>query len=154
MKSEHILLDQAMMVSPLAARQYAEAKGWQLVRRGIESRLYVLQHPQDTLRQIVIPMDETGIDLGDAVLDAARKLADVEKRTLNAILNDLLQPSADVLRFRVVSPIAASGYLSLEGGINLLNGAKRALLSAACSVWHPKKHHPRMSFEEATQLVA
>ncbi len=59
---------------------------------------------------------------------------------------------ADVLRFRVASQQANDGNLPLEQAINLLEGARRSLLAAACSVLAPVRHHRRMSRSEAEQL--
>src|SRR5437867_13322018 len=98
-------------------------------------------------------MDGGDQDYGAAILDVARRLSELEQRPLENVLSSLMLPGADVLRFRIISPQAESGSLSLLGGISLLEGAKRAIMSSACSVEQPQKHHPRMR-DEATQLVA
>jgi hypothetical protein len=43
--------------------------------------------------------------------------------------------------------------LPLEQGLELLQGARKALLSAACSVIQPQSFHPRLSRTEAEQLL-
>jgi hypothetical protein len=155
MRSDVNALRQAAFVSPLAARQYVEAQGWESVRfqsRG-STRLYLYRHPDGGLRQIIIPMDGGDPDYASAIMDAADRLSEFEKRSVAEIVTDLLIPGSDVLRFRVMSPRSETGFLPLTGGISLLEGARRALLSAACSVEHPRSHHPRMTWDEATQMI-
>jgi hypothetical protein len=53
----------------------------------------------------------------------------------------------------VVSPDTVRGDITLEEGMRILDGARRSLLAAACSVLSPVTYHPRMSRTEATQLL-
>src|SRR6266446_5257616 len=125
MTAENDLINQAALVSPLAARRYAESKGWEFLREGMDSRVYLFRHPTERLRQLIIPMDGGDQDYGAAILDVARRLSELEQRPLENILSSLMLPGADVLRFRIISQQAESGFLSLLGGISLLEGAKR-----------------------------
>jgi hypothetical protein len=77
-----------------------------------------------------------------------------EKRPAAEVLNDLLLPPADVLRFTESGPAAVSGDVPLEHGIRLMVGARKQLLAAACSELRPQqRYHPRMSFAEAEQFL-
>ena len=69
------------------------------------------------------------------------------------MLADLLNQDADVLRYKVVSRFAENGSLPLGEALNLLDGAKRSILAAACSVIAPQRHHPRLGRAEANQLI-
>jgi hypothetical protein len=98
-------------------------------------------------------MDSTAEDYGESILEVAARIASIENREIGAVLNDLLMPNADVLRFRLATVATEAGTLPFQEGINLLEGAKKALLAAACSVLSPRTHHPRMSRTEAEQLL-
>jgi hypothetical protein len=148
------LFEIAKSVSPQSAREYAKANGWEQVKEGVKGRIYLFRHSEEKLRQLIVPMDATTTDYAEMILEAASKLAAMEERPLDAVLNDLLLPNADILRFRLVEPEAANGSVPLQDGINLLEGAKKALLAAACSVVSPRSHHPRMSRTEADSLLA
>ena len=69
------------------------------------------------------------------------------------VLNDLLMPPSDVLRFRIDEPETESGIVPFLQGIELLEGARKALLASACSVVQPQRFHPRLSRAEAEQLL-
>ena len=69
------------------------------------------------------------------------------------MLNDLLLPEADLIRYRVRSLETENGTMLLSDGARLLDGAQRSLLAAACSAIAPQTYHPRMSRAAATQLL-
>ncbi|HEX8200539.1 MAG TPA: hypothetical protein VF590_08625 [Isosphaeraceae bacterium] len=69
------------------------------------------------------------------------------------MLNDLLMPPADVLRFRIDEPETEAGIVPLAQGIDLLEGVRRSILASACSVVQPQTFHPRLSRTEAEQLL-
>lgn len=153
MRAEANLERLAGSVSPSAVRDYAKATGWEQVKDGAKGRIYLLRHSVDRLRQLIIPMDFSE-DYADVIVDAASRLADLEGRSVEAVLTDLMTPDADILRFRIATRHEEEATLPLQEGINLLDGAKKAVLAAACSVVNPQSHHPRMSRTEADQLLS
>ena len=85
--------------------------------------------------------------------EAVRKLAEFQNLPAQAVLNHLLLPPADVLRFREVSPDAEAGHLPFEHAVRLINGTRRLLLSVAHSVLVPQPYHPRLSRSEAEEFI-
>lgn len=152
MKPDHRLLETTAALRPLPVRNYAESRGW-LPVSGIRGRLWVFSHPVEKLRQVQIPMDADAPDFPEAMLIMASRFAELEGRGLEEVLSDLQHPDADTLRFRVVTPDAQGGQLPLADDISLREGARRALLAAASSVVSPARHHPRLSRNQAEQLV-
>ncbi len=65
----------------------------------------------------------------------------------------LLLPPADILRFKESGQAANGGDVPLDHGIELLVGARKQLLAAACSELRPQRYHPRMSLAEADQFL-
>ncbi len=141
------------LVKPQQVRSYALAKGWQRVP-GVNGEIALFDLPNSQWRQLVVPMDETFDDYDKRVFDVVQTLSEIESRPGAEILNDLLMPDSDVLRFGVASTSTARGLVPLTDGIALVEGAKKSLLAAACSVVNPVRHHPRMTRTEATQLIA
>jgi hypothetical protein len=153
MTRDQQLYELARAVTPLAARQYAESKGWKIVPAGYDHGLYLFKHPTESLRQVQIPIQADSTDYPDAIVDAGERLSSHEGRPVIAVLNDLFLVGSDVLRCRVISPHAQTGVISLDGGLNLLQGARQAILAAACTAKNPVRVHPRMTWEEATQML-
>lgn len=143
----------ARQLRPLAVRQYAESRQWTPIE-GVRGRFWLFRHPEQQLRQLQIPMDDDDAGFTDAMLDVVHRLAELERRPIDAVLADLQWPDADVLRVRIASRDAESGQLSLSANVMLREGARRALLASACSVINPVTVHPRMSRGEADAMLA
>lgn len=105
------------------------------------------------MEQLIVPLDPRVDDYGRSMADVIERLSKHSGRAPLEVLNDLLIPPSDVLRFVVDEPEARSGSIPLEQSISLLTGAQRALLSSACSVIQPQSFHPRLSRAEAEQLI-
>jgi hypothetical protein len=140
------------LLKPQQVRSYALAKGWQRIP-GVNGDIALFQHPAGQWDQLIVPMDESLDDYPRRLREVIENLANFENRPVAEVLNDLLSPDADTLRYRVISPATGRGTIPLVDGIQLLEGAKRSILAAACSVIQPHPYHPRMSRTEAQQLL-
>lgn len=139
-------------VSPNDARGYAKAKGWQRLSRDV-GRLAIFQRADNELDQLLLPLEPQRSDYADRMADAIVKLVEIEGRPAPAILFDIANYDADVMRFRIASTSTEKGTLPLEDAISLLEGARKSLLSAAHSVLAPQKFHPRLGRSEADDLL-
>lgn len=134
-------------------RSYALHHGWH--RAGtFRDSVAVFNRADGTLNQLLVPMDSGFDDFTLRMREALRKLGDTENRPVGAILNDLFSVDSDTLRFSIRSPQTEKGTVPLEGGLRLLEGARRSLLSAASSVLAPNNlYHQRMSRSEASEFL-
>jgi hypothetical protein len=139
-------------INPLDARAYAAASGWLRVPT-INGKVAVYSHPKSDLDQLLIPLDVNLSDYPRRMAEVVVNLAEDQGRPAPEVLNDLLLPPSDVLRFTMDELDSQTGAIPLEQGLELLQGAKKALLSAACSVVQPQAFHPRLSRSEAEQLL-
>lgn len=143
----------ARSLTPLAVRDYAITRGWVVDPRA-KDRFWLLTHPRHALRQLLIPKDANDPGFEDGMLDVATRIAELEQRSVSAVLADLQTADADVLRIRLVGPAAGRGDVSLATDVALRDGARRALLASACSVLSPAPYHPRLSKSAADSLLA
>ena len=146
------LLQLARQILPTEARNYAKVHGWEPVTTA-KGRIWVFRHRVQKLRQLVIPKDQDDDAYAQAVAEVLQRIAEDEKRSPITVASDLLMPNSDIIRFRVAGDDILSGNLSLEDGAYLIEGAKRAILSSACSVVNKIPHHPRMSRSEAAEML-
>ena len=145
---EHLVV----RIKPADARAYAAASGWVRVpaRNG---KAAVYNRPGSDLDQLLIPLDPDLSDYSKRMAEVVEGLAEHQDRPAAEVLNDLLISPSDVLRFRVDEPETEAGVVPLVQGIELLEGARRAILASACSVVQPQSFHPRLSRAEADQLL-
>ncbi len=145
------LLQLVGRIKPRDARTYASANGWNRKPQDYGG-LAVFDHRDRELTQLLIPIESASSDYPSLMLDVVKRLAEAEERSVLQIANDLLDPDADVVRYRISDP-TISADLALLKGIETLEGAKRTLLAAAHSVLKPSTYHPRLSRREATEFV-
>lgn len=139
-------------VTPQHVRSYALAKGWRRVPN-VNGRIALFDGPTGDLEQLIVPTETTLDDYDRRIRDVVQILSEWESRSAVEVLNDLLMPDSDVIRYRVSSASTEKGTVPLLDGIRLLEGARMSLLAAACSVVNPVTHHRRMALAEAQRLV-
>lgn len=146
--------EQVKTISPQSLIEYAKARGWKRVQTKNQD-IAVYSHPDSNrLEQLLIPRDSTLDDYVERIYDAIVKLATCENRSDSfEVYQDILTQNSDTLRFVWEGPDTASGSIGFLSGVDFLEGAKRSLLSSACSVITPSTYHPRLSRSEADQLL-
>lgn len=142
----------AEKINALDVQNYARATGWKRVDN-IPGDIAIYRRPESEFDEILVPQDPTFVDYGRRMTEVISALAQFENRNILTLLNDLLLPPSDIIRFVVESADTKNGTASLNAGIDLFIGARKALLASACSVIQPQSFHPRMSRAEAEQFV-
>jgi hypothetical protein len=153
MRREILPANLTRQVTPRALKNYALSLDWKPVER-INGDVGVYHRSDSRAHQVIVPEDMTLADYDEAIAEAVRKLAEFEGRPASEVLEHLLLPPADLLRFREVSPDAEAGNLPFDHAVRMINGIRRLLLSAAHSVLVPQAYHPRLSRSEAEELVS
>ncbi len=122
-----------LAVSPSALTAYARSAGWSKIETyGEHSDVFANEH----LPEVVVPRTQ---DIGDYIsvvsklIEVFAGVAEIDEISLYA---DLVTADRDVIRFRV--PSAEKGSLGINDGIELVDGARNILLSAACSLEDPR----------------
>ena len=104
MPREYLPLDLVARLDPVQVKDYAKATGWVREQRLSDRVSAVFSHPLSDLDQIIVPLLRNGHGYGRAMGDVIEILGEKEKRPAVEILNDLLLPPADVLRFNESGP--------------------------------------------------
>ena len=146
-----IILDLVGRIRPRHAREYAKATNWTRKPQDFGG-LAVFDYGERELTQLLIPIDGDAKDYPVRMLDVVQRIAEIEERPILEVSNDLLNPDSDIVRYRVADP-SVSSDLGLLKGIEILEGAKRSLLSAAHSILAPVKYHPRLSKREPKEFL-
>lgn len=140
-------------ISPTGLRDYAKSKGWELLAGTAHDRIYVMQHPDHKMRQLIFPMDTTAPGYENSISRMVSKLADIEARDPRNIISSLLQVNDDGISFRITAPDVSTSSLPLEFAKSVVDGAGQIFMAAACTVLKPRTHHPRLSRSEAEKLL-
>jgi hypothetical protein len=143
-----------LQISSTDLRDYAKAMGWVVDQKAVsDHRLYVLSNPRFPRRQLVFPIETTAPDYCESVHSVAEKLAEIERKPLQLILNSLQEVRDDTLRFGITFDRPSTSSLPLLFAASIVEGAQQLLKAAACTVVNPQRHHPRLNRTEAQSLV-
>lgn len=140
-------------VRPSDVQQYLRHRGWSA--RG-ESRGEVLEYTQaleGSVIKVRVLLDPSFSDYALRTAELIDVLARFEQRPFLEILNDLLMPPGDRIRFRVFSESTRSGTISLDDSIRLRLATRQLFLASAHSVLKPQRHFARLSQAPALELL-
>jgi hypothetical protein len=154
MRRERLPLELTRAVNPTVFREHLRDLGWEPVEARRADRIAVYNPPGSPEPQVIVPIDQGLLDYAEAVGEAINRLADHQQRSARDVLDELLLPPADLLQFDVVDAPAAGVALPLDYTLDLLAGARKALLAIAHSVLDPRPEHPRLDRQPALELVA
>jgi hypothetical protein len=139
-------------IGPTDLRDYLKSLGWSLLEVALQDRLYVLQNARYPRRQLVFPMDTTAPDYRESVLIVLDKLAELTGQSPESLLLKAQGSKDDILRLRVAFD-GRDDTLPLSFAGTLVRNTEKLLRAAACTVLHPRTHHPRLALAEASLLL-
>jgi len=145
-------MSEASTISPTDLRAYLRASGWTQRDDALKDRLYVMQNPQYSRRQMVFPMDTSAPDYRESVLRVCEKIAEITGEALDTLIGKIRDQKDDVLRLRIFFDGNDSSLPHSFAGVLVQNTAK-LLKAAACTALRPRMHHPRLALSEALLLV-
>lgn len=141
-------------ITPGELRDFAKSYGWTLIPEAIPDRLFVLNHPENKKRQIIFPSDSNAPGYPDSLHLVLEKLSEIQKVPVQNIISEIQELNDDSISFKVSNPRNEDASIPLNYAVSAINGAREILLSGACTVLKPQLHHPRLSKNEAQELVS
>ena len=135
-------------ISPSVLSAYARAAGWsRLESYGDYSDVYAAAE----LPEIILPRTARLGDYSSVVSQLIKIFARVAERDELSLYRDLVISDRDVIRVRIAE--SADGSLTINNGVDLVDGARDMLLAAACSLREPRPLYRAGANTEATGFV-
>jgi hypothetical protein len=145
--------DDMLALRPGDVQLYLMSQGWQPKPYGKEGNALLFRHPSFRDVDLLLPLRRDLVDYANRMGDLVVALATIERRPVQAILNDLSGPSGDVFRLRVAGSVSALGNIPLDEAIKLLDGARQLLWSSAFSVIRPEALHPLRTVKQVEEFL-
>ncbi|MBZ0116163.1 MAG: hypothetical protein K8H88_04195 [Sandaracinaceae bacterium] len=150
MRSE--LRDAAKALKPVLVQEYLRSRGWKVLE-DLSERTGIVVYERGGF-EAEVPKRSDYADFARRMTEALEVIADSEKTSVLALVDDLGQPAGDGLAIRLAEGRAASGTLPLADSLRVREATKNMLLAAAHSALSPQAFFPRMSKADAVDLVA
>lgn len=143
--------DLLKLVSPNIIDKYVKAYGWNLISSKFEGALI---YETDTFNEQVIVPNRTNFDDYDSRIgDVIQILSNFENRSPIEILNDLILPPSDVIRFRVNSEQSKNGTIAYDEGLNLLQNGRKMLYATIMDLVKPQKFHKKLGDKQIDNFM-
>lgn len=103
--------------------------------------------------EIIIPLNRDFVDYKNSIKNILDKISIYQNRHIEYVINDLIIPPSDIIRFRVVNEGTENGLISFHDGFNLLENAKKSLYATACDIVAPSIYHKKLYSKSANQFI-
>jgi hypothetical protein len=143
----------AAALRPAEVQLYLAGRGWKSEPYGTQGKGLLFHLPSIPEAELLLPLKRDLSDYAIRMEDLVVTLATVEQRPVIEVLNDLSGPKGDVFRLRVAGSVASMGNLPLDEAINLIEGGRRLLASAAQSLLRPEPLQPQRIFKPAETFL-
>jgi hypothetical protein len=140
-------------ITPFNACKYLKSKGWSLVEDNPRDDLYLFNHKKYHPKQIIIPKTNDYELFPDDILVAVSRLEEIEQRNSASILSQMLNPDADILRYRIQSPQAEKGTLSLSVADRFIKSVITSLKASVCDVFSKQLQHATLGNKKVSRLL-
>jgi hypothetical protein len=140
-------------IGTVPLQRYAVSHGWERQAVPEKFKIAVYRRPDDPKRELILPQSEEFGDYFERIAHFIRGLANFESVSVDLVLNAILIPYADVLRFGYRAPEANYGFVPFLKGISLYDAALRSLSTATYDVLKPEKFHARMGNPRAEKYI-
>ncbi len=129
------------LLLPNQLSSYLSYSGW--VADGVINDVAQIWHRQEKefeSFEIVQPITKDIKDYNQRVYDLIEVLAELEKRSISGVINDLSNFFADVIKVRVIHEDVKEGSIPLNDGVLLFEKAKELMVSAVKSTYSKRKY--------------
>jgi hypothetical protein len=132
---------------PLKIRKYLFSQGW-YEEDTSKKQMWLFRHRNYPYGQIYVPKDADIPSFKRGVLEIIECLKEVESRSEIEIIDCLLYPDSDIVRYCICSPQSKQGTISLSVVDQLIGSIVQNFKAAICDIITPQLHHPRMKRRE------
>jgi hypothetical protein len=137
---------------PIKIRLYLTARGWE-IKPTTKDRMLFFCHPNDPYAQFYLPLETQSPSFLRGIEEVLYQLTQFEKRPESEIVTNLMIPDNDIIRYRICSPSAKNGTISLDVADQFIEAVTRSLKVAVCDVVSPKIRHSRIKRKETDSFL-
>ncbi len=134
--------------------KYLKDLGWNEFLDHRNPNIKVFQYTEyNEFIQVEIPINKKLVDYNWAMLSVVEILSKVEKKNVEQVILELLNPMCDIFRFRLNNQNVENGSILFEDAIKLFENSKRLLSATAMDISSPKIYHKGRVSEEVQTFI-
>ena len=128
---------------PVKIGRYLQIHGWRELCTlfGGTAKQFV---SDDDTQVVLIPFDSSYSDYLSLLDRAISDIAEYNKISVLTLLSELLNPSADILKWRIIDNQTELGQIPFDSMISYIDSIKNSLAAALLDTINPKVFHPKL----------
>lgn len=103
---------------------------------------------------VLIPLDVSCSDYIPMLERAIVDIANYNKNTIVGMLSELLNPSADIVKWRIIDNQTELGQIPFDSMISYIGSIKNSLAAALLDTINPKVFHPKLLTKNVTEELS
>lgn len=140
-------------INPFILARYLSATGWNELPVK-KSHIKIFQNQKDgEMYQVIIPTERDFIDYEDVLYSSVCKIADLEEKSVEQTVLNLVNPNSDILKIRLERDNMEPGQVFMDDAVHLFENAKKLLSAAAMDVINPSRYHIGRPDESVTAFL-
>ena len=124
-------MNNLLNIEPCVLENYLIQKGWIMIYDKKSSQIF---QDRNAIESVILPIDKTFVDYKRVLNDTLIAVAQYEKISYSELINILLSPPSDMLRFRINNDMTRFGTIPLSNIENVLTNIRDIIFSTAKSI--------------------
>ena len=128
-------------INPETICKYLIDSGWKNIQTKRQYVKIFQIKQKDKLYQADIPLDKDLGDYNKTMYFAIETISKQSSTNIESLINELLNPSSDIIRVQLKNSSVANGSIYFEDALNMFDSSKKLLQSAAWDINKPNLFH-------------
>lgn len=133
--------------------QYLSLKGWHEISTLFEGKVRQFLAPNEEYA-ILIPISREFSDYYRVMHDSLSVIAAYDNKTLNGLFNILINPSSDILKWRIADDNTSLGAISFNTMLDNIDNIKNILAATCIDIMNPSQYHKKVMVSDVQNQIA
>lgn len=133
--------------------QYLSLKGWHEISPLFKGKVRQFLAPNEEFA-ILIPITKDFSDYYHVMYDSLLTVATFDNKTLNALFNVLINPSSDILKWRIADDNTSLGAISFNTMLDNIDNIKNILATTCIDIMSPSQYHKKVMVTDVQNQIA
>lgn len=133
--------------------QYLSLRDWREISLLFDGKVRQFLAPNEEYA-ILIPIAKEFNDYYRVMRDSLLAIATYENKSLNSLFNILINPSSDILKWRIADDDTSLGAISFNTMQDNIDNIKNLLASTCLDITNPSQYHKKVMISNVQNIIA
>jgi len=133
--------------------QYLSLRDWREISALFDGKVRQFLAPNEEFA-VLIPIVREFSDYYRVMRDSLLAIATYDNKTLNGLFNILINPSSDILKWRIADDNTSLGAISFNTMLENIDNIKNILASTCIDIMSPSQYHKKVLISDVQNQIA